>query len=161
MQPDASVSSSAAATERAGAALAARLRAGDVVLLEGDLAAGKTTLVRGLVVGLGGSAEDVSSPSFVLVQTYPCAAAGLDRLHHIDLYRLADQLRELRALGLEEFLSDPAAVTAVEWPKDTMAAWIPADSRVWHCRLTLLDDGARRIEITSPACRRRSGSPRR
>ena len=157
MKPDASESSSATATERAGTALAARLRAGDVVLLEGDLAAGKTTLVRGLVAGLGGSAEDVSSPSFVLVQTYPCAAAGVERLHHIDLYRLADQLRELRALGLEEFLSDPAAVTAVEWPKDTLAAWIPADSRVWHCRLTLLDGGARRIEITSPACRRRSG----
>jgi len=107
MKPDPSVSSSAAATERAGAGLAARLRAGDVVLLEGDLAAGKTTLVRGLVVGLGGSAEDVSSPSFVLVQSYPCAAVGVQRLHHIDLYRLADQLRELRALGLEEFLSDP------------------------------------------------------
>jgi len=150
MKPDASRSTSATATERAGAALAGRLRPGDVVLLEGDLAAGKTTLVRGLVVGLGGSAEDVSSPSFVLVQTYPCAAAGVERLHHIDLYRLAGQLRELRALGLEDFLSDPAAVTAVEWPKDTLAAWIPADARVWHCRLILLDGGARSIEIAPP-----------
>lgn len=145
-----SLSTSEAATERAGVALAGSLRPGDVVLLEGDLAAGKTTLVRGLVVGLGGSAEDVSSPSFVLVQTYPCAAAGVERLHHVDLYRLADRLPELRALGLEELLSDPTAVTAVEWPKDTLAAWIPADARVWHCRLTMIEDGARRIEITAP-----------
>lgn len=144
------VSSSAAATEHRGAALAARLQPGDVVLLEGDLAAGKTTLVRGLVAGLGGSAEDVSSPSFVLVQTYPCAAAGIERLHHVDLYRLADRLPELRALGLDELLSDPAAVTAVEWPRSTLAAWIPADSRVWHSCLTLLDGGSRRIEITPP-----------
>ena len=150
MRAEASLSSSEAATERAGVALAGRLRPGDVVLLEGDLAAGKTTLVRGLVVGLGGSAEDVSSPSFVLVQTYPCAAAGVERLHHVDLYRLADRLPELRALGLEELLSDPTAVTAVEWPKDTLAAWIPADARVWHCRLTLIEGGARRIEITAP-----------
>jgi len=150
MRAEASLSSSEAATERAGVALAGRLRPGDVVLLEGDLAAGKTTLVRGLVVGLGGSAEDVSSPSFVLVQTYPCAAAGVERLHHVDLYRLADRLPELRALGLEELLSDPTAVTAVEWPKDTLAAWIPADARVWHCRLTLIEGGARRIEITPP-----------
>ena len=150
MRAEASLSSSEAATERAGVALAGRLRPGDVVLLEGDLAAGKTTLVRGLAVGLGGSADDVSSPSFVLVQTYPCAAAGVERLHHVDLYRLADRLPELRALGLEEILSDPTAVTAVEWPKDTLATWIPADARVWHCRLTLIEGGARRIEITAP-----------
>jgi len=146
--PASSVSSSAAATECVGAALAGDLRPGDVVLLEGDLAAGKTTLVRGLIVGLGGSAEDVSSPSFVLVQTYPCAAAPIERLHHIDLYRLADRLQELRALGLEDFLSDPAAVTAVEWPRGTLAAWIPPVSRVWRVRLTLLAGGARRIEVT-------------
>jgi tRNA threonylcarbamoyladenosine biosynthesis protein TsaE len=121
-----------------------------VVLLEGDLAAGKTTLVRGLVAGLGGSADDVSSPSFVLVQSYPCAAAGIERLHHVDLYRLADLLSELRALGLEEILSDPVAVTAVEWPRSMLAAWVPAASRVWRVRLTLLDGGARRIEIAPP-----------
>ena len=148
--PASSVSSSAAATECVGAALAGDLRPGDVVLLEGDLAAGKTTLVRGLIVGLGGSAEDVSSPSFVLIQTYPCAAGAIERLHHIDLYRLADRLQELRALGLEDFLSDPAAATAVEWPRDTLAAWIPPASRVWHVRLTLLAGGARRIEVTPP-----------
>ena len=144
------MSSSAAATERRGAALAARLQAGDVVLLEGDLAAGKTTLVRGLVAGLGGSPDDVSSPSFVLVQTYPCAAAGIERLHHVDLYRLADRINELRALGPDELLSDPAAVTAIEWPRSSLAAWIPATSRVWRVRLTMLEGGSRRIEITAP-----------
>jgi tRNA threonylcarbamoyladenosine biosynthesis protein TsaE len=92
----------------------------------------------------------VSSPSFVLVQSYPCAAAGIERLHHVDLYRLAGRLAELRALGLEELLSDPAAVTAVEWPRDTLAVWIPAASRVWRVRLTLLPGGSRRIEITAP-----------
>lgn len=149
-QAESTRSSSAAATEGAGRGLAARLRPGDVVLLEGDLAAGKTTLVRGLVAGLGGAADEVTSPSFVLVQTYPCAGPAIARLHHVDLYRLADRLPELRALGLEELLCDPGAVTAVEWPRDAMAVWIPAASRVWHVRLTLLDGGARSIEITPP-----------
>ena len=83
-------SSSAAFTEKLGAGLAKDLRTGDLVLLEGDLAAGKTTLVRGLVRGLEGNSDDVSSPTFVVIQSYDCGLGTIRRLHHVDLYRLAD-----------------------------------------------------------------------
>ncbi len=124
--------------------------AGDVVLLEGDLAAGKTTLTRGLVEGLGGDGDEVSSPSFVLIQSYRCGSRGIGRLHHVDLYRVGDRIADLRELGLEDILSDPDAVVAVEWPRDTLATWLPADARVWRVRLTLTDTAARDIEILAP-----------
>ena len=143
-------SSSAAATESVGRDFAARLRPGDVVLLAGELAAGKTTFVRGLVHGLGGNPELVSSPSFVLLQSYDCCGGGITVVHHVDLYRLAENVADLREIGLEETLSDPTAIVAVEWPKDTLAAWIPAEARVWRVAITTEDDGSRRIEITPP-----------
>lgn len=140
----------AAATETAGEALAARLQAGDVVLIEGDLAAGKTTLVRGMVRGLGGEEHAVSSPTFVLVQTYDCSRGGVRAVHHVDLYRLGERVADLRELGLEELLSDPGAVVAVEWPKDTLAAWIPADARTWRVEISTDDDDSRSIRIHPP-----------
>jgi len=143
-------SESASETERIGREAARALRPGDVVLLEGELAAGKTTLVRGLVEILGGDPDEVTSPSFVLVQTYPCQGRGIDRLHHVDLYRIADQLPDLRELGLDELLSDARAVVAVEWPRDTLAAWIPADARVWRITIRTREDDARDVEITPP-----------
>jgi tRNA threonylcarbamoyladenosine biosynthesis protein TsaE len=143
-------SRSAGATEASGRDLATRLRAGDVVLLEGDLAAGKTTFVRGLVDGLGGSADAVSSPTFVLLQSYDCTSDDITVVHHVDLYRLAENVEDLREIGLEETLSDSTAIVAVEWPKDTLATWIPADARTWRVAITTLDDDSRRIEITLP-----------
>jgi tRNA threonylcarbamoyl adenosine modification protein YjeE len=107
---------SADATEGAGHTLAESLRAGDVVLLAGDLAAGKTTFVRGLVRGLSGDSETVSSPTFVLIQSYPCSSRSIRSLHHVDLYRLDNRVADLREVGLSEVLSDAEAVVAVEWP---------------------------------------------
>ena len=98
---------SAAATEEAGERLGRRLRPGDVVLLKGDLGAGKTTFVRGVARGTGSSAL-VASPTFQLVRIYP----GRVKLAHVDLYRLED-LSELRDLGLDELAGDGAVV--VEW----------------------------------------------
>lgn len=145
------VSATPEATEEVGLALAPRLRPGDLVLLEGDLAAGKTTLVRGLVRGLGGDAEEVSSPSFVIVQTYPCSSDGVARLHHVDLYRLHSDDRSLRETGLEELLSDPVAVVVIEWPRGPIARWLPPDARLWRLRLVAQDDETRRIEVEAPA----------
>jgi tRNA threonylcarbamoyladenosine biosynthesis protein TsaE len=144
-------SQSVKATEAVGQVLAAELRAGDIVLLEGDLASGKTTFVRGLVGGLAGEADEVSSPTFVLVQTYGCDAWGIAAVHHVDLYRLGEALAALREIGLEEVLSDDSAVVAVEWPKDTLARWLPSDARTWRVSFTTLDDEVREIEVTSPA----------
>lgn len=149
-QAEALRTATVAATETAGEALAARLQAGDVVLIEGDLAAGKTTLVRGMVRGLGGEERAVSSPTFVLVQTYDCNLRGVSALHHVDLYRLGERAADLRELGLEELLSDPDAVVAVEWPKDALATWIPSDARTWHVAITVVDDEARIITLRPP-----------
>jgi tRNA threonylcarbamoyladenosine biosynthesis protein TsaE len=143
-------SQSVKATEAAGQVLAAELRAGDIVLLQGDLASGKTTFVRGLVGGLAGEADEVSSPTFVLVQSYGCDAWGIAAVHHVDLYRLGETLAALREIGLEEVLSDDSAVVAVEWPKDTLARWLPTNGRTWRVAFTTLDDDSRQIHVLPP-----------
>ena len=96
-------------TANAGRELAATLAAGSIVLLFGDLGAGKTAFVRGLAEGLGVRPQDVSSPTFTLVQEY---RNGRIPLFHVDLYRLNDP-REIDDLGLEEIAA--GGVMAVEW----------------------------------------------
>jgi tRNA threonylcarbamoyladenosine biosynthesis protein TsaE len=95
-------------TSAVGEQLARSLTAGAVVLLFGELGAGKTAFVRGLARGLGASPDDVSSPTFTLIQEY----AGRITLYHVDLYRL--ESREVPDLGLDDLLLD-AGVVAVEW----------------------------------------------
>jgi tRNA threonylcarbamoyladenosine biosynthesis protein TsaE len=143
-------SGSAAETEALGERLAVDLAEGDIVLLQAELAAGKTTFVRGMVRGLGGVSEDVSSPTFVLIQSYDCTRGGIRVVHHVDLYRVDEPISGLREIGLEEMLSDASAVIAVEWPKETIAAWIPAGTRVWRVRITVGPDETRLIEIMPP-----------
>jgi tRNA threonylcarbamoyladenosine biosynthesis protein TsaE len=96
-------------TAAAGRQLGEILSAGDVVLLFGDLGAGKTAFVRGLAEGLGTDAGEVTSPTFTLVQEY---RGGRLPLIHVDLYRLNDP-PEIDELGLDELAAD--AVLAVEW----------------------------------------------
>jgi tRNA threonylcarbamoyladenosine biosynthesis protein TsaE len=96
-------------TADAGRQLARTLHAGSTILLFGDLGAGKTAFVRGLAEGLGVSADEVSSPTFTLVQEY---RGGRLPLFHADLYRLDDP-REIDDLGLEEIAEE--GVLAVEW----------------------------------------------
>ena len=92
-----------------GRQLASRLVAGSVVLLYGDLGAGKTALVKGLAEGLGASRDDVSSPTFTIMQEY---RGGRLPLFHVDLYRLDDP-REIEDLGLDELAVE--GVLAIEW----------------------------------------------
>lgn len=105
-------SPSAAATRALGAALAGCCRPGDVVLLTGDLGAGKTTFAQGFAVGLGVT-EAVTSPTFVLLHPYRCGPGPVRTLLHADLYRLG-QLREVAELALGELVEDEA-VALVEW----------------------------------------------
>ena len=125
-----------AATRAAGARLAALLRPGDVVTLAGDLGAGKTTLVRGLLAALG-HASEVPSPSFAIVQPYEDVDPPV---WHADLYRV-DDVSELDELGLDS-LGD--SVLLVEWPERAGAdAWPGA------LRLTLEITGPERRRLTA------------
>ena len=100
-------------TEALGARLALRLVPGDVLALHGDLGAGKTHLVRGLIAGLGGDPVQVTSPTFTLVHEY--ATAEL-LVYHVDAYRL-DHPDEFRRIGGEEILESEDAIAVVEWPE--------------------------------------------
>lgn len=104
---------SAEETRMLGARIAAHLRPGDIVLLHGDLGAGKTTLTQGIGVALG-MPQLPQSPTFSLVIDSPLPGGGV--LRHLDLYRL-DDTGELEALGFEELTSDPEAITLIEWPE--------------------------------------------
>ncbi|HWC63135.1 MAG TPA: tRNA (adenosine(37)-N6)-threonylcarbamoyltransferase complex ATPase subunit type 1 TsaE [Rhizomicrobium sp.] len=98
------------ATNLLGARIAAILRPGDAVALKGELGAGKTTLARAILAGLGVD-EAVPSPTFTLVQSYATPRLAIS---HYDLYRL-NTARELDELGLEEALESGAAL--IEWPE--------------------------------------------
>jgi tRNA threonylcarbamoyl adenosine modification protein YjeE len=115
----------AAATAQLGARLAAHVRGGDAIALIGELGAGKTTLVGGLVGALGGGAAQ--SPTFALVHEYP---GGRLVVWHVDLYRLA-RAAELPELGLDDVIGDPRGICVVEWA-DRFAV-MPSD----HLRLEL------------------------
>ena len=97
-------------TADAGALFAEALSPGDLVLLHGELGAGKTAFVRGMARGLGIEPAEVSSPTFTLIQEYS-GPRGL--LHHVDLYRLTPA--EADDLGLDELISS-GAIVAIEWP---------------------------------------------
>ena len=110
------ISHSPGETVAIGGALAGSLRDGDVVLLHGDLGAGKTTLAKGIASALG--IEDVvSSPSFSLVNEYDTGlAAAVTRLYHLDLYRLRSEA-DLTSIGFEDFVAPADGATLVEWPE--------------------------------------------
>lgn len=129
----------AAATAAVAARLASVLRPGDLVLLEGDLGAGKTTFTQGLGRALGVT-DAVTSPTFVLMNVYP-TAAGFD-LVHVDVYRL-DRLSEVVDLALPEMLED-GVVVVVEWGERAAAA-LPGDRL--HVRIEADEAGCRTISL--------------
>jgi tRNA threonylcarbamoyladenosine biosynthesis protein TsaE len=110
-------------TRRIAATLAETLQAGAVLLLSGDLGAGKTAFVRGLAEGLGIDADEVTSPTFTLVHEY---RSGRLPLIHVDLYRL--DRADLDEIGLDQDLA-AIGVVAVEWA-ERMARDIPGAVRV-------------------------------
>ena len=131
---------SEAETSAAGRELARTLSSGSVVLLFGDLGAGKTAFARGLAAGLGIDPGEVSSPTFTLVQEY---RGGRLPLYHVDLYRLKSI--EVDDLGLEE-LTIEGGVTAIEWP-DRLPR--PLDGAI-IVRIELGDGSTRSISIQLP-----------
>jgi len=122
-----------------GRRIAARLPKRAVVLLIGNLGAGKTTLAKGIINGLGAAQpEDVTSPTFTLIHEY-----GEGRVYHIDLYRL-DRAEQVATLGLDEIF-DRETVVLIEWG-ERFPHLLPAD-RI-EIRIEPLNEDSRRIEIT-------------
>lgn len=131
-----------AETRTVGEKLAARLRPGDTVILEGQLGAGKSELARGIAAGLG-VAETVTSPSFTILNVYE---SGRCPLYHFDWYRL-ESADELYELGMDEYLGGDG-IAVVEWAERCPEA-VPADA----LRITLEVTGeeTREIRIHDPA----------
>src|SRR5271169_2504323 len=137
------VTHSSEETIRRGREIGARLKAPVLVLLSGDLGAGKTTLTKGIASGLGAADEDdVTSPTFTLVHKYGRGAP----VYHVDLYRIAD-FHDLETLGLEDVFSEKAVVI-VEWP-DKLT--LRTDWPVVRIRLEHIAEDTRRIVIEDPS----------
>jgi len=132
-------SGSMAETQQLAACLAERLGPGDVVCLYGHLGAGKTCFTKGLVAGLGGAADDVTSPTFVLMQVYEARLP----VYHFDAYRLSSG-RDLVDIGSDEILCDDG-VSAVEWA-DRVADALPPERIDVH--LEVAGESERRIRVT-------------
>lgn len=131
------VTTSEADTHAVARELASTLKAGDVLLLSGNLGAGKTAFVRGLAEGLGIDPDEVSSPTFTLVHEY---RGGRLSLYHVDLYRLDRAATD--DLGLEE-MGVADGVLAIEWP-DRLTHPLPATLPI---EIAIVDERTRRIEV--------------
>ena len=125
-----------------GHRIGSRLEGGEILLLSGPLGAGKTLLVKGLCAALGIDEEDVTSPSFTLVNPY----AGRLQLYHIDLYRLDEGASAAHAVDLDDLLADERAVIAIEWAE--RIGNYPLPGNVWHIDLSGDGDAPRRIRVS-------------
>jgi tRNA threonylcarbamoyladenosine biosynthesis protein TsaE len=135
------VSSSPEETFNYGHRIGARLEGGEILLLSGPLGAGKTILVKGICAALGIDEEEVTSPSFTLVNPY----AGRLQLYHIDLYRLDEGASAAHAVDLDELLADERAVIVIEWA-ERMGNY-PLPGNVWRIALSGDGDAQRHIYV--------------
>ncbi len=102
-----------------------RLAGGDVLLLSGELGAGKTTFTKGLAQGFGVT-RDVTSPTFIIMNIYAVSHSkeNIVQLCHIDAYRLSSN-EELLAIGTDEYIGEPRTITALEWPERVFKKYPP------------------------------------
>src|SRR6185503_19473362 len=134
LSPVTFISESPEQTFNFGFHIGEKLAGGEILLLSGPLGAGKTMLVKGICAALGIAEDEVTSPSFTLVNPYD----GRLRLYHIDLYRLDEGAGAAHAVDLDELLSDELAVIAIEWA-ERMGNY-PLPGNVW--RIKIEGDGA-------------------
>ena len=128
------ISRSEQETFELGFEIGKQLSGGEIILLSGPLGAGKTLLVKGMAHALGVDEDDVSSPSFTLVNPYD----GRLRLYHIDLYRLDEGASAAHAVDLDELLSDEHAVIVIEWAERMGRYPLPTGA----LRIAISGDGA-------------------
>lgn len=131
-------------TRKLGAHFGNFLRGGETLLLSGALGAGKTLFAKGVAQSLGIPEDEVTSPSFTLVNHY----AGRLVLYHIDLYRLNEGASAAHAVDLDELLADERAVIIIEWA-ERMSAY-PLPEPVWRINITGDGDAPRTISINGP-----------
>ncbi|MGZ5437142.1 MAG: tRNA (adenosine(37)-N6)-threonylcarbamoyltransferase complex ATPase subunit type 1 TsaE [Pyrinomonadaceae bacterium] len=124
-----------------GVRIGQQLRGGEILLLNGSLGAGKTVFVKGIAQALDVDEDDVSSPSFTLVNPYQ----GRLLLYHIDLYRLDEGASAAHAVDLDELLSDERAVTVIEWA-ERMGRY-PLPPAAWSISISGDGDAPRKISI--------------
>jgi tRNA threonylcarbamoyladenosine biosynthesis protein TsaE len=135
---------SAEETTEFGRALAARLKAPALVLLRGDLGAGKTTLTKGIISGLGAATEeDVTSPTFNLVHVFKTQDSPPVKVYHVDLYRL-EGMHDLESIALEDILSEPA-IAIIEWSERLT---LRTNWPIVRIELDHAGEDARRIRVT-------------
>jgi len=128
-----------------GRQLAKTLRGGEVMIVDGELGSGKTTLVKGIAAGLG-IKKMITSPTFVLAKHYPVKQNGIRWLVHVDLYRL-ETTPQLTTLGLEDYLGAPDSVVVIEWGKKLKLSKNTALSSV---TIVTRKDNRRTIVLTTP-----------
>jgi tRNA threonylcarbamoyladenosine biosynthesis protein TsaE len=135
------VSHSQTETFQLGERLGAELTGGEIILLDGPLGAGKTMMVKGIATALGLDQEEVTSPSFTLVNPHH----GRLLLYHIDLYRLDAGASAAHAVDLDEILTDEAAVVIVEWAE--RLGRYPLPNNVWQISIAGDGDEPRQISV--------------
>jgi tRNA threonylcarbamoyladenosine biosynthesis protein TsaE len=136
------ISSSPDETFNYGHQLGSRLEGGEILLLSGPLGAGKTIFVKGICAALGIDEEDVTSPSFTLVNPY----SGRLQLYHLDLYRLDEGASAAHAVDLDELLAEERAVIVIEWA-ERMGPY-PLPSNVYRIELSGDGDSPRTLAIS-------------
>ena len=138
--------SSAEETFELGAKVGANLMGGEILLLDGPLGAGKTVFTKGIAFALGLDTDEVTSPSFTLVNHHK---EGRLPLYHIDLYRLNTGATAAHAVDLDELLTDERAVVIIEWAERMGRYPLPATT--WRVSITGDGDDPRRISISPSA----------
>ena len=137
-----STSAAVEETFNLGQRLGQQLIGGEILLLSGPLGAGKTVFVKGLASSLGIDPEEVTSPTFTLVNPYEARL----RLYHIDLYRLDEGASAAHAVDLEELLMDEQAVIVIEWAERLDGYHLP--DNVWRVAISGDGDDSRQISIS-------------
>jgi tRNA threonylcarbamoyladenosine biosynthesis protein TsaE len=138
-------SHSPADTVSFGSMIGSQLKGGEIILLSGPLGAGKTMFVKGLAVSLDIDPEEVTSPTFTLVNPYDARL----RFYHIDLYRLDKGPAAAHAIDLDDLLSDDKAVIVIEWAERLGSYPLPGN--VWRIAISGDGDAPREITITGVA----------
>lgn len=130
-------------TRELGVELAAQLRGGEIITLEGELGAGKTTFMQGFAKGLG-ITKNILSPTFIIMRSYAVPDdKKIKMLYHVDLYRIEEE-KDIQELGLIDVMGNPDTIVAIEWP-EKMGDILPKDTI--HIKLEYRGENERKITI--------------